>query len=163
MKKHAFIAIGLALLAVTAFGADTASNSVVDIKMDNMIYHKREGYIELLDNVVLKIDDTVVKADKALIFQSKKGGKGKNAFEKIVATGHVKIDSPEGAVIGEKAVWTQDKNIVRFSGNPRVEHGNGHTVHAEAIIYNIITKTCSFEGRSSGKGKIKKSDRNKFL
>jgi len=161
MKNYTIFVLGLISIAFTSLAAESGSNSVVDIKMDNMIYHKREGYIELLDNVVLKIDDTVVKADKAIICQSKKGGKGKDQFEKIVATGHVKIKSPEGTVIGEKAVWTQDKNIVRLTGNPGVEHENGHIIHAEAIIYNLITKTCSFEGRPSGTGKIKKSDRYK--
>lgn len=163
MKSSTILFLGLISIAFTTFGTESPSNSVVDIKMDNMIVHKREGYIELIDNVVLKIDDTIVKADKAIVFQSKDGGKGKKAFEKIVATGRVRINSPEGVVMGEKAVWSQDKNVVRLTGNPGVEYETGRILNAKAINYNLLTKTCSFEGRSSGKNRFKSSDKDKLF
>ena len=163
--------LGIISITFTSFCADSSSKSIGDIKMDKMIVHNREGYIELLDNVVLKIDDAVIKADKAIVFMSKKDDKdknkkkssGKDNFSKMVATGNVRIKHPDGTVVGERAVWIKGKDTIRLTGNPGVEAIGGETIYADAIIYNLVTKRCSFVGRPSGKGRVKSNDKKSLF
>ena len=165
--------LGIISIACTSFCAEPSSKSIGDIKMDKMIVHNREGYIELLENVVLKIDDAVIKADKAIVFMSKKDDKdkkkkkkessGKDNFSKMVATGNVRIKHPDGMVVGERAVWIKGKDTIKITGNPGVEAIGGETIYADAIIYNIETKRCSFVGRPRGKGRVKSSDKSSLF
>ncbi len=165
--------LGIISITCSSFCAETSGKSIGDIKMDKMIVHNREGYIELLENVVLKIDGAVIKADKAIIFMSKKGdkekkkkkkeGSGKDNFSKMVATGNVRIKHPDGTVVGERAVWIKGKDTIRLTGNPGVEAIGGETIYADAIIYNLVTKRCSFVGRPSGKGSVKSSDKSSLF
>ena len=169
MKTIFCFIFGIISIVSTSFAAEKSGKSIGDIKMDKMIVHNREGFIELLDNVVLKIDDAVIRANKAIVFLSKKDDKkkkketGKDKFSKMVATGNVRIKHPEGTVVGERAVWTKGKETIRFTGNPGVEGISGETIFAEAIIYNIETKRCSFVGRPRGRGRIKSNDKKSLF
>ncbi len=64
--------LGFIFITCTSFCAESSSKTIGDIKMDKVIVHNREGFIELLENVILKIDDAVIRADKAIVFLSKK-------------------------------------------------------------------------------------------
>ena len=161
--------LGFLFITCSSFCAESSNKSIGDIKMDKVIVHNREGFIELLDNVILKIDDAVIRAEKAIVFLSKKNDKkkkknsDKDKFSKMVATGNVRIKHPEGTVVGERAVWIKGKDTIRITGNPGVEGSSGETIFAEAIIYNIETKRCSFVGRPRGKGRIKSSDKKSLF
>jgi len=177
MRNKIIFILGIISIACSSFCAESSGKSIGDIKMDKMVVHNREGYIELLDNVVLKIDDAVIQANKAIVFMAKKSdkgkkkvkkkvagkGSGKDNFSKMVATGNVRIKHPDGTVIGERAVWIKGKDTIRITGNPGVEAAGGETIYADAIIYNIGTKRCSFVGRPSGKGRVKSSDKKGLL
>ncbi len=176
MKNYIIFVLGIIFFACTSFCAALVSNSVVDIKMDNMIIHKREGYVELLDNVVLKFEGIKVNANKAILFMSEKNNekkkkekkekkkKKKNVpFSKMVATGNVRIYHTDGSVIGERAVWIKGKDTIKLTGNPSVHGAGGEIMYADAILFNIITKSCSFVGRSTGTGRLKSSDRKSLF
>lgn len=172
MKTYIIFIFGIIFFSCISFCAETVSNSVGNIKMDKMIYHSKKGYIELLENVVLKLDGTVLQANKAIVFMPQKDVKEKTNknkklkkanFSKIVATGNVRIEHPDGIAIGERAVWLKGKDTIKLSGNPGVESANGETIYADAIIYDLKTKRCSFVGRPHGRGKVKSSDRKKLF
>jgi len=120
------------------------------IKADRMQYLKAENCMVLENNVVIKLDDQSLMADKVIIFQGT-DSEGKQEFSRAVATGNVVIKTPGRTLFGKKGVWEMKKKIIRITGNPIVKLKSGQEISAEVIKYDIVLEKCTFEGAAKGK------------
>ena len=120
------------------------------IKADRMQYLKAENCMVLEDNVIIKLDDQSLTADKVIAFQGT-DSKGKQNFTRIIATGNVVIKTPGRTLYGKKGVWETKKKIIRITGDPVVKLKTGQEISAEVIIYDIVLQKCTFEGAAKAK------------
>jgi len=120
------------------------------IDADRMQYLKAQNCMVLENNVVIKLDDQSLMADKVIVFQGT-NSKGKQDFTRAVATGNVVIKTPGRTLFGKKGVWEMKKKIIRITGNPVVKLKSGQEISAEVIKYDILLEKCTFEGAAKGK------------
>ncbi|MCK5851952.1 hypothetical protein KAH27_02890 [bacterium] len=125
------------------------------IKADRMQYLKAENCMVLEDNVIIKLDDQSLLADKVIIFQGT-DSKGKQEFSRAVATGNVVIKTPGRTLYGKKGVWEMKKKIIRITGDPILKLKSGQEISAEAIKYDIVLEKCTFEGAAKAKMSVTK-------
>ena len=140
----------LMTVGIAAAAEKPATNSEIRITAEKIEMLREEGCIVLHDNIKVDIEDTKISADKAVVFQDKTSGD----YNKVVAVGNVKLVTPDRTVTGTKAVWEKDKNIILITGAPKLYEKDGHTIDADAIRYNLVTKKCTFEGAAAAKVKI---------
>ncbi len=160
--RNALVLCGVAvlLLVTTAAAAAKAKkeSSPLRIKADKMEYLKEEGCMVAQDNVVITLDDQTLYADKVVAYlDTSKDGKEK--FSKIVATGRVRIQTPEQSVTGKKGVWECKKSMIRITGSPVWREKGGREITADAIKYDLLLRKCTFEG--DARARIRMSDKNK--
>ncbi|NLF38859.1 hypothetical protein GX586_05400 [bacterium] len=145
--------------ALSPAASPTPSN--ITIQASKMEYLTDEKCVVLKEGVVVTLEGATLHADNAMAYQSTDSS-GKTDFTRIVATGRVRIQTPERLVTAEKGVWERDKDLVRLTGDPSLtERGTG-VMTADAIIYHISQRKVSFEGRVRARGKITDSVKKEY-
>ena len=131
--------------------------SLVTINADKMHYNKEKGCMIVDNNVVVKLDENSLMADKVIAYQGTTAD-GKKDFTKIVATGNVVIKTPDRTLLGKKGVWERNKKIIRVTGDPVVKLKSGQEVKAEVIKYDLVLGKCTFEGAAKAQMSISDDD-----
>lgn len=118
------------------------TNTEVQATAEYSYYLPKDNSFVFETNVVVKIGDRALHADKAVAYQDATG-KG----TKYVATGHVRLETPDRMVSGDKCVLDLVAKTVRITGSPRVQEKGGREITATAIVYDFAQEKLSFEGR----------------
>ena len=146
---------------------ETMTNDTVSITADGGGIEQSTGCVVFRTNVLAMIGDRVLRADAIEAYQDA-GTKG--GFRSIVATGHIRLEtpSPDRIVTGDRGVWDRKLNTIRITGVPnvQVQEEDGRELVAQAVVYDVSGRKFSVEGRAQARVKLnsetKKSWDNNF-
>ncbi len=124
-----------------------ATDDQIHVSADALISDRSANYAEFQGNVVTTQKGSVMHSDRLKIFYTQepakknaKDPKNQGAIEKIIATGHVKIEMEDKTAWADKAVYTKtDDSILLSGGNPRIFSGKSY-LSGETIRVNRRTE-----------------------
>lgn len=118
----------------------------IHVSADALVSDRTANYAEFQGNVVTTQKGSVMHSDRLKIFYAqdpKKGSKdpkSQGSIDKIIATGHVKIEMEDKTAWADKAVYTKtDDSILLSGGNPRIFSGKSY-LSGETIRVNRKTE-----------------------
>lgn len=127
-------------------GPSQAAEDQIHVSADALVSDRNANYAEFQGNVVTTQKGSVMHSDRLKIFytqdpkKSSKDPKSQGSIEKIIATGHVKIEMEDKTAWAEKAVYTKsDDSILLSGGNPRIFSGKSY-LSGETIRVNRKTE-----------------------
>ncbi len=161
MKIKKIYTLSLLLLVSTGTVSHVfaTSSNQVQISADRINYMQETGEMILEENVEIILNDVRMYADKVIAYSSKET---ENQFEKIVATGNVRIVTQDRKVFGQRAVFYNDTQKIRITGEPMVQEKAGNVLEANAIIFDIRLNKVSFEGRARARVKISDKEKSQY-
>lgn len=112
----------------------------INFQSDNLTGIRRDGMVELIENVVVTQSDLRLESNKAKIFFDEASKEVKNLF----AFGNVKItkkDEVSGKPIkafGESAEYDNEKQIMTLRGDAKLYKGDD-VINGNVIYYNLKT------------------------
>ncbi len=134
MKFNILLA-GILLSALFLKGQPiTGEAKKLEFKKDQIIY---------VGNVKLVRGDSVLRADKVIIFIDEKGKP-----LKIVAIGNVRYSEPGRKAVSEYAEYDLKNEVIFLKGNARVEEEK-NILEAEEIVYDRKNETLEAKGDNS--------------
>ncbi len=104
--------------------------------------YKQKGYMEIIDDVLIKQGDLELMSDKATAFFEKDNKQ--NKVDKVIATGNVKIkkfnyETKENMrAFAQEAIFYNKKREIHLKGEARLFKGKDK-VRGKQIIYNLET------------------------
>jgi len=87
----------------------------IKITSERLIANKKDGLVTFRGNVVARHRDGTIISDSLKVYYD-----GKDAVEKIVALGNVKINQQDRVGVCKKAVFYPDTKKIVMTGAPRV-------------------------------------------
>lgn len=136
-----------------------ASSNQVQISASRINYMQETGQMILEENVEVILDNVRMYADKVVAYRSKDS---EEEFDKIIATGNVRIVTNDRKVFGQRAVFQNDTQKIRITGDPMIQEKSGNVVRSNAIVYDIKTNGVTFEGRAKVRMKITDKEKKKY-
>ena len=92
-----------------------SGNGPIKITSERLIANKKDGLVTFKGNVVARHRDGTIISDFLKVYYD-----GKDAVEKIVASGNVKINQQDRVGVCKKAVFYPDTKKIVMTGAPRV-------------------------------------------
>ena len=135
-------------LAATAAEA-AADSQPVEITADQLNVDENTSEAVFTGNVVVIHPSVTVWADKVVAIY---GEGGSSDIESFVATGTVKLETPDQVATGERAVFTPADQILRLTGDVEVVNSGG-TIDAGELVVNLATNVSTFT-RPAGEGRV---------
>lgn len=93
----------------------TSGTGPIKITSDRLIATKKEGLVTFKGSVVARHKDGTIISDSLKVYYD-----GKDAVEKIVASGNVKINQQDRVGVCKTAIFYPDDQKIVMSGDPRV-------------------------------------------
>ena len=78
------------------------------------------------------------------------GAGGPSDIKSFVATGNVRIKTPEQDATGQKAVYDPNAQLLHLTGSVIVINATG-TVGSPELVVNLATNTSTFSGATGGR------------
>ena len=155
------------VLSESSLKKDGASKTgPIDIKSNSLEMNNKLKIVTFKGDVNAKKDNFVINCNKMLVYyksspgESEKGDKDKTQIDKIVATGHVKINrSKGGTATAEKAIYYQEDEKMVLTGNPAVKQGND-LVKGDRITIFLNEDRSIVEGSKDSKVSVTISPRH---
>jgi lipopolysaccharide export system protein LptA len=127
------------------------------IESNSFEIDNKQNIIIFTGDVDAKKDQFMIQCQKMLVYYknpSNQAGTGKQdvSIDKIIATGGVKIQRPDGEATAEKAVYHQDDEKVVLSGKPVIKRGND-IVEGKIITLFLKENRSIVEGSENNKAK----------
>ena len=124
MKKFIIISI-ICIIFVASFSIQAAENSEIQkitrITSDRMEMNWSKNIAIFIGNALLVDEDGRVEADRMEVFLvASEEDENKEDIKKVIATGNVKITTPERRTKSGKAVFHKKENILILYDNPEV-------------------------------------------
>ena len=141
MIKHLLLATALLLLAQPAF-----AQQQVEITSDLFTVDEKTQEAVFTGNVVVVHPSVKVWAQKVIAIY---GDAGPSDIESFVASGSVKLETPEQTATGDQAVFTPGDQLLRLTGNVQVVNSGG-TIAAGELVVNLATNVSTFTSSGSG-------------
>jgi len=114
----------------------------IRITSDLLIANKKEGLVTFKGSVVARHKDGNIISDSLKVYYD-----GKDAVEKIVASGNVKINQQDRVGVCETAIFYPDDKKIVMSGDPRVWK-DGDVVTGQVITIFAGSDRMDVEGAS---------------
>jgi lipopolysaccharide export system protein LptA len=133
-----------------------ADSDPITIRSNSLEIDNKKKIVTFSGNVDAKTPDFTITCHKMLVFYHDKpslkdSGKEEIRIEKIIATGDVKINRPDGGLAtAEKAVYYQNDEKVVLTGKPVVRQGNDF-VEGSKITLFLKEKRSVVEGSEGRK------------
>lgn len=161
--KYLITAVSLALCVCTyhthASESATARSNGLHISATRINFMRETGHMVLEENVEVFFDNVQMYADRVVAHQSQER---EGEFDKIVATGNVRIITEDRHVRGQRAVYLNTTRTIRITGDSMVHERGGGIIRADAITYNIVQDTVSFEGRARAQMQLTDEQRRQY-
>lgn len=141
MIKPFLLATALLLLAQPAF-----AQQKVEITSDLFTVDEKTQEAVFTGNVVVVHPSVKVWAQKVIAIY---GDAGPSDIESFVASGSVKLETPEQTATGDQAVFTPGDQLLRLTGNVQVVNSGG-TIAAGELVVNLATNVSTFTSSGSG-------------
>ncbi len=119
----------------------------VEITADLFTVDENTSEAVFTGNVEVVHPSVNVWADKVVAIY---GEGGTTDIESFVATGTVKLETPEQVATGEQAVFTPADQMLRLTGNVEVVNSGG-TIDAGELVVNLATNVSTFTSESGGR------------
>jgi len=124
MKKFALISL-ICIIFSASFSIQAAEDSEIQkitrITSDKMEMNWSENIAIFIGNALLVDEDGRVEADRMEVFLiASEEDENKEDIEKVIATGNVKITTPERKTKSGKAVFYKKKDVLVLTDNPKV-------------------------------------------
>lgn len=136
------------LLALLLLVAPAAAQQKVNITADQFTVDEKTKQAVFNGNVVVVHPSVTVNANKV---EAVYGTGGASDIESFVATGTVKLETPDQTATGDRAVFNPGDQLLRLTGNVKVTNPSG-TVDAQELVVNLATNVSTFT--SSGNGRV---------
>ncbi len=135
--------------------AETSETIVIEsnsFEIDN-----KHNIITFTGDVDAKKDQFMLQCQKMLVYYknppNQEGTETKDvSIDKIIATGGVKIQRPDGEAMADKAVYHQDDEKVVLSGKPIIKRGND-IVEGKTITLFLQENRSIVEGSENNKAR----------
>lgn len=141
MIKRFMLAAALLLMAQPAF-----AQQPVQITSDLFTVDEKTQEAVFTGNVVVIHPTVKVWADKVIAVY---GEAGPSDIESFIASGSVKLETPEQTATGDRAVFTPGDQLLRLTGNVQVINAGG-TIQAGELVVNMATNVSTFTSSGSG-------------
>jgi lipopolysaccharide export system protein LptA len=142
MIKRLLLIAALALLALPV-----AAQQPVKITADLFTVDETTREAVFTGSVVVVHPSVKVWAEKVVAIY---GEGGTTDIESFVATGSVRLVTPEQDATGDKAVFTPGDQMLRLTGNVNVVNSGG-TVAASELVVNLETNVSTFTSTGGGR------------
>ncbi len=121
MHKFVFLFFSiLAVLLLSFFTVNAKDNKVpIVIEADKFEYDNKAKVAVYKDNVVVKKGDFILYADIMHVFFNTD-----SKIKKIVAEGHVRFKKGEYSGSSKKAIYLDDRKLIKLIGNAKVRKKN---------------------------------------
>jgi lipopolysaccharide export system protein LptA len=143
--RGALAIVVLALLL--AAGVAQAAPDPVKITGDSFVIDDSNHTATFTGKVVVVRTRLNVWASKVVVDY---GDGGPSDIKSFVATGNVRIKTPDQDATGERAVYDPNTQMLHLTGNVIVVNATG-TVGSSELIVNMLTNTSTFTARKGGR------------
>lgn len=137
----------LALLLALPLLAAAASGGPVNITGDNFVVDDASHLATFTGNVVVTRTNLKVWAPKVVIDY---GEGGPSNIKSFVATGGVRIKTPDQDATGDKAVYDPNTKLLHLTGHVMVVNSTG-TVGSPELVVDLETNKSVFTGTQGGR------------
>jgi lipopolysaccharide export system protein LptA len=144
MKRALAIAV---LAALLGGGVAHAAPDPVKITGDSFVIDDSNHKATFTGKVVVVRTKLNVWATKVVVDY---GDGGPSDIKSFVATGSVRIKTPDQDATGERAVYDPNTQMLHLTGNVIVVNATG-TVGSSELIVNMITNTSTFTAKKGGR------------
>jgi lipopolysaccharide transport protein LptA len=151
-RKSVILTAVFALIQIGWSGCDSAAAETAPtgerrilITADQLVVDRDADTAEFSQNVTVRRYDGRLTADRVLIYYRDApkagrdpGGTGeiKSGIDKMVAEGHVRIETPELTADAERAVYSRSKQTLILSGpNTRIRSANNSVAGSSITLY----------------------------
>jgi lipopolysaccharide export system protein LptA len=124
---------------------DTASENRISITADQLVVDRDANTAEFLKNVTVTRADGRLTADRVLIYyrdtagaegEGNSAGAIKSGIDKMIAEGHVRIETSELTAEAERAVYSHPKQTIVLTGpKTRLRSGNNSVAGSSITLY----------------------------
>lgn len=137
---------GLLLVVLCGMGA-AAQSDPIKIIGDKFVVNDADHTATFTGKVVVLKTKLTVWAAKVVVDY---GAGGPSDIKSFVATGNVRIKTPEQDATGQKAVYDPNSQMLHLTGSVIVVNATG-TVGSPELIVNLGTNVSTFTGSTGGR------------
>lgn len=133
----------VAAVAETANGRSAQKN--ITVAADQLIVDRSANTAEFVGNVKVTRSDGYLTADRLVVYYRNNSTATPNenrsvnlhsGIDKMVAEGHVRIETPQIVATGERAVYRQENRTIVLSGtNAGIRSGNNSVAGTSITLY----------------------------
>ena len=132
----------LAAAMLLVFGLTPAAAQEVTVTSDSFVVTEASSEAVFTGNVVVNRTGLKVWADKVVVAYAAGGIENIQSF---VATGNVRLETPEQTATGERAHFDPATQVLRLTGNVVVDNEAG-TVRGPELLVDLASSTSVFSG-----------------
>jgi lipopolysaccharide export system protein LptA len=136
----------LFLLLAVPLAAATAESGPVQITGDTFVVDDAKHLATFSGNVVVTRPNLQVWAPKVVIDY---GDGGPSNIKSFVASGGVRIKTPDQDATGDKAIYDPAGKLLHLVGNVMVVNSSG-TVGSPELVVDLVTNKSTFKGSQKG-------------
>jgi lipopolysaccharide export system protein LptA len=114
----------------------------IHVTADRLVAKSKANMAEFVGNVRVTQGDTTIRADRIKIYTKKTGkgaasnAAGKEAIDRILAEGNVRISLKDGVAESEQAEYQADKRVIVLSGpEAKVTRGGNSIIGSRITLY----------------------------
>jgi lipopolysaccharide export system protein LptA len=137
----------LLLAAILVVTAGAAASDPVKITGDTFVVDDANHVATFTGKVVVLRTKLTVWAAKVVVDYGKGGPSDIKSF---VATGNVRIKTPEQDATGDKAVYNPTTQMLHLTGHVMVVNSTG-TVGSSELMVNLVTNSSTFTSTKGGR------------
>ena len=137
----------LLIAAILLVAAGAAASDPVKITGDKFVVDDANHVATFTGKVVVLRTKLTVWAAKVVVDY---GDGGPNDIKSFVATGTVRIKTPEQDATGDKAVYNPNTQMLHLTGNVMVVNSTG-TVGSSELVVNLVTNSSTFSSAKGGR------------
>jgi lipopolysaccharide export system protein LptA len=137
--------VGGPLKTVAETKTESTAEKKITIAADQLVVDREANTAEFAGNVNVTRTDGHLTADRLVVYyrnaaretpKENRSGDLNSGIDKMVAEGHVRIETPQIVAEAEKAVYRQsDRTIVLSGANARVSSGNNSVAGSSITLY----------------------------
>lgn len=146
MRRAAF-AIATLLVVALPVWAQSQAEDPVKITADQFVVDDNARIATFTGSVVVTRKDLTVWAKKVVVDY---GEGGPSNIKSFVATGNVRIKTPEQDATGDRAIYDPKAETLRLTGNVMVVNASS-TVGGPDLLLDLNANTTTFTGGKAGR------------
>ncbi|MCE3233022.1 MAG: hypothetical protein K0R98_1279 [Rickettsiaceae bacterium] len=164
MTRIATILLLSIFICSGASAAATKSKLPVEVTADSLEVIQDRQQAIFSGKVAAKQGDLHIRADKMLVYYTKKGERKANAnsISKIEASGNVFLSTPQETAQSHFGLFEVDKDIITLTNNVIVTSGK-NVVKGEKLVYNLATGQSRLVSKESQPGTKQERVRGIFI